>query len=161
MDKLLAEWLIGEPEDGYTSSAMEDGSALEPVAVSLYEMMHDVSTEVVGIVTTDDCLIGFSPDRLVGEDGGLEIKCVKSNTQVNTYLANKMPGKHIPQVQGNIWGCEREWWDFMSYNEKLEPFIVRIERDDDYIAGLKKHVLDFSDRLEENKIKLEQRKVWS
>ena len=131
------------------------------MAASSYELIQDTWTEIVGFVTLDSGLVGFSPDRFVGDKGGLEIKCVKSNTQVNTYLANKMPGKHIPQVQGNMWGCEREWWDFISYNGKLEPFIVRIERDDNYIKGLSEHVLNFSDRLEENKIKLEQRKIWN
>jgi hypothetical protein len=54
MYSLLAEIFAGEPAESYTSEAMERGTMLEPEAVSAYELIKDVETQVIGFVTNDE-----------------------------------------------------------------------------------------------------------
>jgi YqaJ-like viral recombinase domain len=63
----LAEWMYGAPLEAFVSPWMERGQALEAEAVRYYEMERDCQTQAVGLVTTDDGMIGASPDRLVGQ----------------------------------------------------------------------------------------------
>ena len=60
-------------------------------------------------------------------------------------------GLYIPQVQGCIWLCEQDHWDFMSYHPDARPLIVRVERDEEYIDGLSKHLNEFIVKLNDAK----------
>lgn len=136
MHMLLAEWLMGEPADTYTNAAMDRGSEMEPEARAFYELERDAEVRQVGFVTRDDGLCGCSPDGLVGDDGGVELKCPLPGTQIGYLLEGKIPAKYVPQVQGNIYLCEREWWDFVSYHPTLPPVVLRVHRDKKFIAAL-------------------------
>ncbi len=76
-------------------------------------------------------------------------------------LAQEMPIEYKPQVQGCLWGCERDWWDFMSYSDVMEPMIKRIYRDEEYIRKLKSAVDDFIDELLEKREQLSKLEVAS
>ena len=134
MMRLVAEKQQGKPQDSFQSKAMENGVLYEEHARKYYEAMYGVSVEQVGFIKMGQ--IGASPDGLVGDDGGVEIKCSDGPTHYRIILADKMPTAHIPQVQGNIWVSGRKWWDFISYDPwgQFKPFYCkRIERDDNYI----------------------------
>ena len=90
---------------------------------------------------------GCSPDSLIGEDGGLEIKTALPHIQIDRLLRGTLPSEHKAQVQGNIWLCERKWWDFCSYCPKLPLLVVRVMRDEEYITQLEKAVDQFNDEL--------------
>jgi hypothetical protein len=79
---------------------------------------------------------GASPDGLVGDEGGIEIKCPLPHTHVSYLRAGDVPSKYIPQIQGCLWITGREWWDFMSYHPAMEDLIVRVYRDEAYIKKL-------------------------
>jgi len=153
MYSLLAEIRANEPAESFTSEAMERGTMLEPEAVTAYEMMKDRSMGVIGFVTNDAKTVGCSPDRM-----GLEVKCPALKTHLKYLIDGKCPTKYIPQVQGCIWLCEQDQWDFMSYHPGERPLIVTVKRDDNYIAGLSKHLNEFIDKLTNAKAKLESGK---
>jgi hypothetical protein len=135
--ELLAEWMSGATEDGYQSYAMTDGFLRQPQAMLWYEATQGVDVEPVGFCFRDERrLVGCSPDALVGEDGGMEIKCPKGKAQVATLLTGVMPPEHIPQVQGCLWVTSRKWWDFVSFHPLLPTFMARIEPDPEYQAAL-------------------------
>ena len=146
MYSLLAEIRANEPAESFTSEAMERGTMLEPEAVTAYEMMQDRSMETIGFVTNDAGTIGCSPDRM-----GLEVKCPALKTHLKYLIDGKCPTKYIPQVQGCIWLCEQDHWDFMSYHPDAKPLIIRVERDDDYITELSKHLNQFIVKLNDAK----------
>lgn len=135
MHWLLAEWMLGVPLESDQTQWMERGGALEDQAVASYEFERDIVTERVGFVTTDDGMIGSSPDRLAG-DGLLEIKCPLAHTHVGYMLTRAIDEKYKPQVQGQLWVCEREWVDLQSYYPGLPTIIIRVNRDERYIAEL-------------------------
>ena len=135
---LLAE-LLGVRAELYQNDAMKRGTELEPEARETYEFVTGATVEQVGFCLRDDGRIGCSPDGLIGEDGGLEIKCPMAHTHVAYLLRGECPHDYYPQVQGAMYVCGpgRQWWDFMSYYPGLPPMIVRVERDDEYISALK------------------------
>lgn len=148
MNKLLAEWMTGKPVDSWGGNEhTERGHELEDDARSDYEFMHDVQVTRVGFVTRDDGLVGCSPDGLVGDDGGHEIKCPSGGVHVSYLLKEEVPTKYIPQVQGSIMVCERDWWDFTSYHPDMESLHVRVYRDDDYIQQLNEELKKFIDKM--------------
>lgn len=154
MHELLAEWLTGYSMDDATSSFMERGRDMEIDAVQYYELLNDVDTEEVGFCLSDDGKYGASPDRLVGDDGGLEIKCLSAPNHIAALLTlGKSPEKndYYAQVQGSLWVTGRQWWDFICYHPSIQSVVVRYERDTEFIAQLAKIVDEFTDRLEVEK----------
>jgi hypothetical protein len=147
MLKLAGEILTGEPMESYTNVHMERGREMEAEARSAYELMRDVDTLQVGFIVNGDK--GCSPDSLIGEDGGLEIKTALPHIQVERLLKGELPSEHKAQVQGNMWVTERKFWDFVSYCPRLPLLIVRVPRDDGYIATLAGAVKAFNEELAE------------
>jgi len=140
INQLIAEDLTGEPTPFYQNEHMARGTELEPEARSAYEFMHDVVVEQVGFCLHDTLRAGCSPDGLIGEKGGLEIKAPAAATHVSYLRDGKLPSKYYQQVMGCLWITGREWWDFMSYHPDMKPLIVRVERDEEYIAALEQHI---------------------
>lgn len=156
--ELLMEWLIGEPLDQGTSAFMERGSVDERQARAWYAFQHDADVTEVGLVTTDDGRIGCSPDGLIGDSGGLEIK-VPGARKFSEYLGGLDPIAHRLQIQGGIWVCEKSWWDFLAYHHmpNVPNIELRFERDDRVISLLSEAVLEFCDKLESEKVRLRER----
>jgi hypothetical protein len=146
--RLIAERLLNEPLDLLDGiPAIERGKAMEPDAIAQYEFAEEIETQAVGFVTTDDGLVGASPDRLiVGASAGLEIKCPLLPTHIGYRLDG--PGDdYRPQVQGQLWVAELEWIDFYSYHPQMEPVRLRTQRDDAYIKLIERALHDFNDML--------------
>lgn len=136
INELVAQRITGEIPEFYKSAAMDRGNELEPAAKALYEFTRDVEVVEVGLCLHDTLECGASPDGLVGDDGGIEIKAPLPHTHVGYLKDGKVPTKYIPQIQGCLWITEREWWDFMSYHPSMEDLIVRVYRDEAYIKKL-------------------------
>ncbi len=137
--ELVCQRLTGQREEGYTNSHMERGIELEPIARSLYEFKQGVTVTEIGFVDHPSIeMAGASPDGLVGLYGLIEIKCPTPANHVDTLLSGKAPSKYIPQMQWQMACTGARWCDFVSYcpalGENLELFIVRVDRDDEYIA---------------------------
>ena len=148
MHVLLAEWMLGAPLPSVETEYMTRGAELEDAAVKAYEFETGLDTELVGFCTTDDGLIGCSPDRLVlndlhpdwnmGDDSGcLEIKCPAANTHVGYMLQRSLDEKYAPQTQGQLLITGRAWVDTVSYYPGLPTVVIRSPRDEKYIALLK------------------------
>jgi len=140
----LAEWMMGAPLEAFVSPWMERGAALEAEAVRYYEMERDVETAKVGLVTTEDGMIGASPDRLVRADGLLEQKCPALETHVG-YLLDpaSLVAEYRLQVQGQLWVCQREWCDMQSYYPGFPSVIVRVYREQKVQDALSIHIPTF------------------
>lgn len=145
MCELIAQRLLGRDEDAMImpTAYMERGKIMEDSAVQYYEMMHGCQTKAVGFVLSDNGLFGSSPDRTVGDSGLLEIKVPKAGTHVEYALDQTIAKKYRQQVQGQLYVCEREWSDWMSYHPEIRPVIVRTDRDEEYIAKLAAALDDF------------------
>lgn len=149
MFELLAERLLGEPTVEYTSHWMDRGSEFESEAVNFYEFTTDTETQKVGFILNDAGTVGASPDRLVGENGLLEIKVGKPSTHIGLLLkSGKAYEEHRIQTQGQLMVAEREWNDLMAYNPGLSPVIYRVEREEKFIRMLDAALKAFCEVME-------------
>lgn len=130
--ELIAE--VHDPHYGevesYVSAAMKNGTMMEPEARAFYTFTRDASVTEVGFCVSDDGRFGCSPDGLVGDDGGLELKSPEHKTHVKYLLSGEIPNEYKPQVHASLIITGREWWDFMSYARGMPPLLVRVRPDD-------------------------------
>lgn len=145
---LAAERLMGKPAEGFESDWMRRGTELEPQARAFYEFTRDAEVTEVGFCLLDDGSAGASPDGLM-PDRGLEIKCPAPHTHIEYLARGKCPAAYVPQVQGCMWICERDRWDFLSFHPDMPPMLVEVKRDDDYIAKLSALIRELNDKVEE------------
>lgn len=123
---LIAEKITGRVEPVYPNRAMTRGTLLEPEARRIYSEYHGTVTEVGFIRRDEDTYtLGSSPDGLVGETGGIEIKSPSAKTHVQTVLNGAIPSYNRAQVQAFLHVTGREWCDFISYLPGEPLFIIR------------------------------------
>ena len=148
MRELVAEYILGEPNDNFVSEPMQRGIDLELEAVKCYEFKQDVDTEKVGLCLRDDGLVGCSPDRLVGVGGGLEIKTPMAPTHIGYLIEpESLVEEYKGQVQGALYITDAGHWDMLSYNPKMQEVIIRVYRDEKYITALDEALDGFLERL--------------
>jgi len=153
--EMLADESMGGAPDGveFMSRAMEHGVTVEPEARRWYAFDADADVEQVGLCVSDCGRFGCSPDGLVGEDGGLELKCPLAKTHIGYILAGGLPDDYKAQVHGSLIVTGRSWWDFVSYCYGLPAFKVRVVRDD-FTAALEAELLAFWPRYTEARERL-------
>jgi putative phage-type endonuclease len=139
--QLIVERLTGTVAESYTNAAMQWGTDTEPQARLVYEMMHDVSVQQVGLIQHPTIAMSCaSPDGLVGEDGLVEIKCPNSATHIETLLTETVPAKYVTQMQWQMACSDRAWCDFVSFDPRMpgemQLFVSRVRRDDAVIRDL-------------------------
>ena len=115
--ELCAEWMLGSPLVDISSGAMDRGTEMEDEACESYFHLHDDRVRLVGFVTNDEGTVGGSPDALVGDDGGLEIKVPMLKTHAAYLISDGLLARtYWAQVQGYLWLTGREWWDVFAYH---------------------------------------------
>ena len=149
MYRLLAERVSGEPLEIESMSPapwMQRGLDYEDEAVRCYESLQQVETARGGFFTDDAANIGCSPDRLVGDDGLLEIKCPLLPKQIETAITGDL-ADHVCQLQGQMLVSGRLWTDVFSYHPRIILDPVRVMRDEDFIADLDRALTVFVEEM--------------
>jgi len=155
MAELLVERITGMTADQDLTDFMMRGKELEAEAIEAYSFDNALEVERVGFLLDDSGDYGCSPDGLVGEDGGLEVKCLSLERHVLALLG-EMDLEHAAQVQGNLWISGRKWWDLYYFNGILPARRVRVERDEKHIAALAELVPAFCARVDDAERRLVQ-----
>jgi hypothetical protein len=110
-----------------------------------------LKTVKVGFITNRDRTMGCSPDRLVGTDGLLEVKCPAPHKHANYLRRQCIDTQYYPQVQGQLLITGRRWVDFFSYHPEQPHLRVRVFRDEPYLATLRELLRQFIRRLKERR----------
>lgn len=149
MNELAAEIVTGQRDpNGYQSGYMGVGQERQEECKQLYELLHDCQVTKAGVCYPDrKKLFLCSPDGLIEESHGLEMKNVAPKTQVKYLLKNELPTEYFPQIQFSLLVTGFKFWDFMSYSPGLKPLIVRVQRDEKYIAALQRELVTFCAEL--------------
>lgn len=160
--KVVTERMTGQATEGPSGYALAWGSDVEPFAREAYELETGNSvTETGFIVHPKYPFVGASPDGLVDEDGGIEMKCPKSSIVHLQRFDSGVPEEYVPQIQGCMWVTGRKWWEFVSYDprqqERFRMLVIRVERDDAFIKNLEKCVLEAEAAAIELQQRIEQR----
>lgn len=150
MARLVAERILGLPvDDGSESGWMQRGSVLERQAVAYYALVTNQDPVAVGFCYHDSRRFGCSPDRLVGDKGGLEIKCPSAEVHVRYLLTSpEIPAEYVMQIQGNLLATGREWWDFLSFCPDFPPVLLRFQPDVEYQGALSRELEPFCDLVD-------------
>lgn len=149
MNKLLAERMTRKPLDDWTNRWLERGKELEGSAKDLYALQRDEVVQDIGFAYLDARKDrGASPDGLLGNKGGLELKCPAPWTHVAYMRSRKVPTEYMVQIQGSMYVTGRQWWDFMSYHPDMPPVILRVVRDQGFIDALDRILNEFIADLE-------------
>lgn len=159
--QLVAERMTGQPSETYSNASMQWGTDTEPLARAAYEAhTGELVTEVGFVHHPVISFSGASPDGFVG--GNLiEIKCPNTATHIDHLLSGNVPTKYIPQMQWQMACTGSDWCDFVSFDprmpEKHQLFIVRCQRDNDYISMLESEVKQFLSEVQDTINKLNER----
>ena len=90
--QILCERLTGKVSESYMNQAMMIGTEREPLARALYEAHTGVLVDEVGFIKHLDLPCGASPDGLIGNDGGIEIKCPQPAAHLEYLLVHRRIG---------------------------------------------------------------------
>lgn len=146
--ELVAERLTGQPTVGFKSADMDWGSQTEALARDAYAYYRDAELTAVAFIKHPTIgMTGASPDRLVGNDGLLEIKCPATHTHIATLFGEPIDPDYITQMQWQMACTGRAWCDWVSFDPRLPEamrlHVRRVQRDDKRIAELEAAVIDF------------------
>ena len=142
--------------DHFTSAAMDHGNAHEVEAVEYFMDITGMTVEKFGNdqqFVEMGIHVGATPDGLIGEDGGYEGKAPNSKTHF-FYLTNIKNAKDLEkhakeyfwQIQGSLYVTGRKFWYWVSYDPRfIDPkhrmHFIKVERDEDAIADLKRRIV--------------------
>lgn len=155
--QLIAESIVPPHywiDEDTRTPAMQHGSLTEREARDYFAFDTGCEVEQVGFCLSDDRRFGCSPDALVNDGGGLELKCPLHKTQVEYLLKGTLPDKYKAQVHGSMLVTRKTHWWFMSYAAGLPPLVVRVELDE-YTQKLAEALEKFWAMLAEMKAKIQ------
>lgn len=152
--KKLSESIMGYAADTGGTWEMDQGNVVEQVAIPWYQFTYDRKVDRVGFCVSDDGRIGASPDGLVGEDGGVEIKSPQAPRHISNLMDGVLPEDHALQVQMGLMVTGRKWWDFVSYHRYLPPVVVRVEPDPQAHEVIREAIRGFFERFDAERSKI-------
>lgn len=143
--KKLAERIMGPQSSGPSGGtwAMEAGNILEKLARPWFSFDSGMEVSTAGLVISDDGKVGCSPDGLIGEDGGLEIKCPQPAAHLRYLADGVLPKEYRAQVHFSMYVTGRKWWKFVSYHTYLPRLVVHVDRDEEIQAAIAAAVSPF------------------
>lgn len=158
IDHLVVELLTQKPlMKGGKSAAMDRGVEREPFARMAFEAATGKIVKEVGFIKHQYLRCGCSPDGLVDEDEGLEIKSPDADTHLRYLeLTDSPPEEYEWQVHGGMYVTGRKVWNFVSWHPDFPPelqlHVVRVHRDEAKIQALHNEMSRF---LAEVKVKFD------
>ena len=154
--ELVSERYSGEPLPGFGGSwATDQGHLREPIARKWFEATMDIDIEQVAFVTADGGLCGCSPDGLLGENNGLELKCPEAVNHARYVLSGELPDEYKHQVHASMYVTGRSKWTFLSYRDGWPNLLLTVHRDEEIMAKMHEAVTMFCRLLDAafNKLK--------
>lgn len=153
--KLAGEIITGEPMENFVNANTDRGHAMEAEARDLYAFQTGAQLDRVGFVRNGR--VGCSPDSLIGEDGGVEIKTTFPHLLIDLILKDEFPAAHKAQVQGALWVTGRQWWDIVVYWPNMPMFVKRAYRDEAFIQTLATEIDRFNTDLDAVVVQMRRR----
>jgi len=127
----------------------ERGHELEREAFELYLDVKGVENySRPAFIRRLDINTGCSPDALIGDDGGVEIKTMSGGLFLKHMMNPRVPAEHVAQIQGNMLVTGRPWWDLVIYSPPHAPYITRVDADRTYHVDLTTDIRRFNDQVE-------------
>lgn len=134
--KKVAQAWLGRSLGSFSTFSTEQGQLREDEARPYAMLELNEEIDQVGFITGADGRCGCSPDGLIGEDSGVEIKCPEPQTHVRYLMEGVVPDDYLPQVNGSIYVSGRKRWVFMSYCVGFPALMLTVKRDEKIMAAI-------------------------
>lgn len=154
--KLCERWIGGPLPSLQGIFDMEQGKLLEERAKPAFTLHTGIEIQNVAFIETDDGRVGCSPDALIEDSCGVEIKCPRMDTHIGYLLAGTLPKQYIAQVQGSMHVTGFKQWHFFSFHRQFPPLHLVIDRDDDFQDAISEALEQFIPRLDDAMKRLEE-----
>lgn len=159
--RLALELLTGQPEENtFTSRAIQTGIEREPIARARFEEETGLLVEEVSFIKLNHMPVGCSPDGLIDDDAGLEIKCPTKAVHLQYLTSSEPPAEYLAQIMGCLFVTDRKRWHFVSFNPDFPPELqmhhIVVQRDDLYIRKLEDELWRFTADVKATIRELEQ-----
>lgn len=153
---------LGAYNPSFSSAATTWGHKNELEAVEEYEKRTGQEVYAKGDQQTFIPHLEFggcTPDGLIGVDGGLQVKCPYNPANHIKYLLFQDQNdlklkehKYYVQVQTELMVTGRKWWDFVSYDPRIEEpklrlKILRVYPDPYFLPVLKTALEEANDKM--------------
>jgi predicted phage-related endonuclease len=155
LHELLAERLTGFSVPHHVTEAMEHGLEYEDEAVDVFVArfpQYDVRpSRLYDHPTIEN--FAATPDREIGHDGLLEVKCPTTTTFLEWVIGGVVPEKHKPQMCAQLLCTGREWVGFLAYDPRIREegrrlFMRKYEPDPVYLLMVEQEAVKFLDELD-------------
>lgn len=135
-----------DPEPSYLNWSMKWGLKYEPVAREVFEMVEGFEVKTCAMIFNDDKRNWHVSPDFYRDDlkWGGEIKCYQFKAFKKCVKKNKLPSKHILQIQTGLALTGWDFWWFVAYFPNLAPFIIKVERDEPLIKIIKAEINIFT-----------------
>ena len=143
MYQLASEIITGKKYQIKTTPAMEEGLRREPKSRAKFSLITGLDIEEIGLIKGNVKGTHASADGLTSDGAGLELKNPMAHTQVKYIDEDRLPLEYVKQVQYSMWIAEYDHWWFFSYHPKLNPLLLKVERDEKLIKEIKSEVFKF------------------
>jgi putative phage-type endonuclease len=161
MRRMVREW-HDAPNEFEGNIATEYGTRNEAGALTEYQMETGNTVQSVGFIMREDWA-GCSPDGLVSDNYGLEIKCPfglrKDEVPAFKTLADQP--HYYDQIQFSMWVTGRPWWDFYQWSPRgsaLEGVKVSTAWQDENLPKLRQFYAEYLAEREDPAIHLEPKR---
>ena len=146
--ELVVERLTGESPHYFVSYEMQWGTDNEPDAAFFYGAVRQEHPTECGIFEHPKIQRALaSPDRMIGDDGLIEIKCPKSATHVDYLLNEYIPLEYELQIDWQLACTGRQWCDFVSFDPRMPAhcrmYVQRHHRNEAAIEAIENMVTGF------------------
>jgi exodeoxyribonuclease (lambda-induced) len=131
------------------SFAVEQGRELEDEAIAFAALEYGYKISKLGFCESDDGRSGCSPDGLIGDHSGIEMKCPRPATHVRYLVDGVLPKDYAAQVHGSMLITGRAEWVFFSYCRDLPPFHLLVKRDEAICAKIAEAIAAFATQFDE------------
>jgi len=133
---------------GFSTFETEQGQMLEIDARRWYKFTYDELLLDAGFIVHDDGRCGCSPDALIGDYSGLEIKSPQPTNQVRYFLEGVVPKDYIVQVHFSMYVTGLKTWRFVSYARSYPKLVLTVERDEKICATIAEALAGFYAKMD-------------
>lgn len=132
--ELCAQVCTGVFEE-INSKYLDWGNQHEDAARSYYEFSTGNTVKELPFVFKDEKFrVGCSPDGIVNDSKGIEIKCPYNAAHfVRFLIEDKIKSEYIWQYQFSLWVLDATHWDFVQYHPSMKknPMkVLTVEKDE-------------------------------
>ena len=127
LHELLAERLTGESVRHVVTDAMLWGMEHEDEAVDYFVARYSRTVRRSRFYehpTIEN--FGATPDREIGHDGLIEVKCPTTTRYLEWVIAGVVPEEHKPQMCAQLLCTGKKWVGFMAYDPRIRDVSKRL-----------------------------------